>query len=142
MSVAVQPSPTPVNLSAKLVSVLKRTRGALRAHVQRIGAVVTVYPGGDVDAANREQWEQLLGEAAAATPSPGLLVIHTDGLDFMGCCAFAALEDVADRGRGHGISVCLVSRQPIVRRILAATGSGSLLPVYPDADTALGAVTQ
>jgi anti-anti-sigma factor len=140
MSVAVQPYPTPIGLSAKLASVLKKKPGALRAHVQRVGMVVTIYPGGEVDAANKEQWEQLLGEAAAATPSPGLLLIHTDGLDFMGCCAFAALADVADRGRSHGISVCLVSRQPIVRRVVAATGLGSLLPVYPDADTALGAL--
>jgi anti-anti-sigma factor len=134
MSVAVQPSTTPITFSAKHVSVLKRSRSALRAHVQRIGALVTVYPGGEVDAANKEQWEQLLGEAAAATPSPGLLVIHTDGLDFMACCAFTALADEADSCHSRGIGMCLVSSQPIVRRIVTVTGLGSQLPVYPNAD--------
>jgi anti-anti-sigma factor len=82
---------------------------------------------------------RLLREAAAATPTPGALVIDVDGLDFMGCCAFNALAEVADRCRRRGIRMCLVSRKPIVGRIIAAAALGSRLPVYPDADTALSA---
>jgi anti-anti-sigma factor len=139
MSVAVQPSPIPLTLSANLVSALNNPRGVLRTVAERDGTIVTVYAGGEVDAANEHSWQQLLGEAAAATASPGPLVIDTDGLDFMGCCAFTALAQEADRCHGRGIRMCLVSREPIVRRIITASGLGSRLPIYPDADTALSA---
>jgi anti-anti-sigma factor len=139
MSVAVQPSPIPLTLSANLVSALHNPRGVLRTLAERDGTIVTVYAGGEVDAANEHSWHQLLREAAAATPPPGPLVINTDGLDFMGCCAFTALAEEADRCLRRGIRMCLVSRKPIVRRIITASGLGSRLPVYPDADTALSA---
>ena len=139
MSVAVQPSLIPLNLSANLVSALNNARGVLRTVAQRDGTTVTVYAGGEVDAANEHSWQQLLREAAAATPRPGLLVIDTDALDFMACCAFNALAEEADRCHSRGIRMCLVSRKPIVRRIIAAAGLGSRLPVYRDAHTALSA---
>jgi anti-anti-sigma factor len=139
MSVAVQPFPIPLTLSANLVSALNNPRGVLRTVAERDGTIVTVYAGGEVDAANEHSWHQLLREAAAATPPPGPLVIDTDGLDFMGCCAFTALAKEADRCHSRGIRMCLVSRQPLVRRIITASGLGSRLPVYPDADTALSA---
>jgi anti-anti-sigma factor len=139
MSVAVQSFPIPLTLSANLVSALNNPRGVLRTVAYRDGSIVTVYAGGEVDAANEHSWQQLLCEAAAATPPPGPLVIDTDGLDFMGCCAFTALAEEADRCRRRGIRMCLVSRKPIVSRIIIAGGLGSRLPVYPDADTALSA---
>ena len=139
MSVAVQLSPIPLTLSANLVSALNKPRGVLRTVAQRDGTIVTVYAGGEVDAANEHSWRQLLREAAAATPPPGPLVIDTDALDFMACCAFNALAEEADRCHDRGIRMCLVSRKPIVRRIIAAGGLGSRLPVYPDAHAALSA---
>ena len=139
MSVAVQTYPIPPTLSANLVSALNNPRGVLRTVAQRDGSTVTVYVGGEVDAANEHSWQQLLREAAAATPPPGLLVIDTDGLDFMACCAFTALAEEADRCRRRGIRMCVVSRNPIVGRIIAAGGLGSRLAVNPDADTALSA---
>jgi anti-anti-sigma factor len=151
MSVAVQsspihltlrPSPVRLTLSANLVSALKRQRGVLRAHIQLFGTVVTVYPGGEVDAANTDSWRQLLREAAAATPSPGQLVIHTDGLDFMGGCAFNALAEEAYRCHSRGIRMCLVGRRPGLRQLVTASGLGSRLPVYPDAATALSAAVE
>ena len=139
MSVAVQPSPIPLILSANLVSALNNPHGDLRTVAQRDGTIVTVYVGGEVDAANEHSWRQLLREAAAATPPPGPLVIDTDGLDFMGCCAFTALAEQADRCHSRGIRMCVVSCKPIVRRIITAGGLGSRLPVYPDAHAALSA---
>jgi anti-anti-sigma factor len=139
MCIAVEPSPIPLSLSADLVSALNNPGGILRTVAQRDGTIVTVYAGGEVDAANEHNWRQLLREAAAATPPPGPLVIDTDGLDFMGCCAFAALAEEADRCRRRGIRMCVVSSKPIVGRIIALGGLGSRLSVYPDADTALSA---
>ena len=139
MSVAIQPSPIPLTLSTNLVSALNNPRGGLRTLAQGDGTIVTVYAVGEVDAANEHSWRQLLREAAAATPAPGPLLIDTHGLDFMGCCAFTALAEEADRCRSRGIRMCVVSCKPIVRRIITASGLGSRLPVYPDADTALSA---
>ncbi|MGZ8815502.1 MAG: anti-sigma factor antagonist [Mycobacterium sp.] len=113
---------------------------APRAIAQRDGSTVTVYAAsGEVDAANEHSWQQLLREAAAATPPPGPLVIDTDGLDFMGSCAFTALAEEADRCRRRGIRMCVVSRRPIVGRIITAIALGSRLRLYPDAETALSA---
>ena len=139
MSVAFQPFPISLSLSANLVSALNNPRGVLRAIAQRDGTTVTVYAGGEVDAANEHSWQQLLREAALATPPPGPLLINTDGLDFMGCCAFTALAQEADRCDRRGIRMCVVSYQPVVRRIITVAGLGSRLPVYPDAETALSA---
>ena len=139
MCIAVEPSLIPLSLSANLVSALNNPRGALRTVAHRDGTIVTVYAGGEVDAANEHSWRQLLREAAAATPPPGPLVIDTDGLDFMGCCAFAALAEEADRCRRQGIRMCVVSSKPIVDRIITVGGLGSRLLVYPDADAALSA---
>lgn len=124
-------------MSANLLWALKKPRGIVGTLVTRDQAIVTVHASGEVDAADKDSWRQLLREAAAATPSPGLLMIHTDGLDFMGGCAFTALADTADRCLIRGVRICLVSRQPIVSRIVNATGLAALLPIYPDADTAL-----
>ena len=140
MSVAFQSFPIPLILSANLVSALNNPRGVLRIAAQRDGTTVTVYAGGEVDAANEHSWHQLLREAAAATLPPGPLVIDTDGLDFMGCCAFIALAEEADRCRRRGVRMCVVSCKPIVGRVITAGGLGSRLPVYPDVDTALSAV--
>ena len=139
MSVAIQPSPVPLTLSASLVSALNSPRGGLRTVAQRDGSAVIVYAGGEVDAANGHSWHQLLREVAAATPPPGPLVIDIDGLDFMACCGFTALAEEADDCRRRGIRMCLVSRKPIVGRIIAAGALSSRLPVYPDADTAFSA---
>jgi anti-anti-sigma factor len=139
MSVAVQPYPIPLILSANLVSALNNPRSVLRTIAQRDGTTVTVYVGGEVDAANEHSWQQLLREAAAATPPPGPLVINTDGLDFMGCCAFTALAEEADRCRRRGIRMSVVSSKPIVGRIITAGGLGSRLPLYRDVNTALSA---
>lgn len=141
MNVAVQSSSIPLIFSANLVSALNNPNGVLRIVTQRDGTTVTVYAGGEIDAANERSWRQLLSEAAAATPALGVLVIDTDGLDFMGGCAFTALAKEADRCRGRGIRMCLVSRKPIVSRIITASGLGSRLPVYPDMDTAVFAAT-
>ncbi len=139
MSVAVECSPLALALSANLVSALGNKHSSLRTIAERNGSTVTLYAGGEVDAANEHTWQQLLREAAAATTPPGPLVIDTDGLDFMGGCAFTALAEEADRCRCRGIRMCLVSRRPIVGRIIAAAALGSRLRLYPNMDTALSA---
>jgi anti-anti-sigma factor len=76
---------------------------------------------------------------ATVTTAPGRLLIDTHGLDFMACCAFTALAEEADRCRRRGIRMCLVSRKPIVGRIITAGALGSPLRLYPDVKTALSA---
>ena len=141
MSVTIQPALVPIRLSASLALTLPYPPG-LRVVGERDGSTVTMYAGGEVDAANQHTWQQLLREAAAATPPPGPLVIDTDGLDFMACCAFTALADEADQCRDRGIRMCVVSCKPIGGRTIAACGLGSRLSVYPDADSALSAPLQ
>jgi anti-anti-sigma factor len=79
----------------------------------------------------------LLSEASAAAGPPGPLVIDISGLDFMGCCAYAALAEASERSRDRGVEMRLVSDQPVVPRIVRACGLSDLLPVDASVDEAL-----
>jgi anti-anti-sigma factor len=124
-------------LSTRLVYELGDPNSTLRATADRTGPAVLIHAGGEVDACNEHTWRQLLDEAAAAVSAPGPFVVDVSGLDFMGCCAFAALADEAARCRDRGVELRLVSHQPIVARILDACGLARMLPVYPSVDAAL-----
>jgi anti-anti-sigma factor len=135
VSVSIEYPSVPVILSADLAR--EPSRRALRITTERSSRGVTAHVGGEVDAANETLWRRLLREVSRAATPPGLVLIDTDGLDFMGCCAVTALALEADRCRQRGVDLCIVSRKPIVRRVIAATGLSSRLPVYPDVDRAL-----
>ena len=84
-------------LSSRLISELAQARSTLRATTERSGSAVIVSAGGELDASNDATWRRLLSEASAAAGPPGPLVIDISGLDFMGCCAYAALAEEAER---------------------------------------------
>lgn len=133
---------TPIShlmLSSRLISELAAARSTLRTIAERCGPAVIVHAGGELDASNEEIWRRLLSEAAAATSSPSALVVDTSGLDFMGCCAFAALAEEAERCQRRDLDLRLVSSQPTVARIVAACGLDRLLPVHRSVDDALSA---
>ena len=127
-------SPMP---SSRLISELAHARSTLRATTERSGLAVIVSAGGELDASNDAAWRHLLSEASAATGTPGRLVVDTDGLDFMGCCAYAALADEAERARQRGVEMRVVSSRPIVARIVRACGLTELLPVDSSVNAAL-----
>jgi anti-anti-sigma factor len=131
------PSFHPLVLSGRLISELARARSTLRATTERYGAAVIVSAGGELDASNDTTWRRLLDEASAAAGAPGPLVVDTSGLDFMGCCAYAALAEAAERCREHGVELRLVSNQPVVARIVKACGLSGLLTVDASVDAAL-----
>jgi anti-anti-sigma factor len=132
-------SPNHLTLSTRLLCELGNSHSKLRATTQRSGSAVMVYAGGEIDACNEATWRHLLSESAAAVSPPGILVIDTSGLDFMGCCAFSVLADEVHACRRRGIELCLVSVQPVVPRILEACEMSDRLPVYPTVDAALAA---
>lgn len=125
------------SLRANLSPAPRSTHVTLRVTTERSGPSMIVRVGGEVDAANEVIWRRVLGEAAAATSEPGPLVVDAQGLDFMGCCAYTALVDEADRCRRRGIEVCLVSQRPITHRMIAAGALDSRLHVYPDVEAAV-----
>jgi anti-anti-sigma factor len=124
-------------LSTRLVYELGDPHSTLRAITDRCGAAVIINAGGEIDACNEHTWRHLVSEAASVVTLPGPFVVDVSGLDFMGGCAFAVLADEAERCHRRGIELRLVSRQPIVARIVDACGLGGLLPIYPTADSAL-----
>jgi anti-anti-sigma factor len=126
-------------LSSRLISELAQARSTLRTTSERIGLAVIVSAGGELDASNEAIWRRLLSEAAAAAGSPGPLVVDVSGLDFIGCCAYAALAEEAERCRRRGVEVRLVSNQRVVSRVVAACGLSDSLPVDASIDTALSA---
>jgi anti-anti-sigma factor len=129
-------------LSTRLVYELGDPHSTLRATTDRNGAAVLINAGGEVDACNEHTWRQLVSEAASVVIPPGPFVVDVTGLDFMGCCAFAALADEAERCRDRGIELRLVSHDPIVARIVDACGLNAVLPIYPTADAALASAAR
>ena len=134
-----EPSFNHLMLSSRLISELAQARSTLRTTIERSDLAVIVSAGGELDASNETTWRRLLSEAAAAAGSPGPLVVDISGLDFMGCCAYAALGEEAKRCRRRGVEMRLVSSQPIVARIVTACGLSELLPVDDSVDIALSA---
>jgi anti-anti-sigma factor len=129
--------PTQVKLSARLVSELGDPHSGLRATIQRNGPVVIVRAGGQVDASNEHIWDRLVGEAAAVATQPGPFVVDVNGLDFMGCCAFAVLAAEAERCHRRGVELCLVSCDPAVARVIEACNLRDVLSLHPTTDAAL-----
>src|SRR5262249_2733877 len=105
----------------------------------RSGAAVLITAGGEIDACNEDTWRHLVSEAAALVTPPGPFIVDVSGLEFMACCAFSVLADEARRCRDRGVELRLISRQPIVARIVNACGLNDVLPIYPTADSALAA---
>jgi anti-anti-sigma factor len=134
-----EPSFNHLMLSSRLISELAQARSTLRTTIERSDLAVIVSAGGELDASNETTWRRLLSEAAMAAGSPGPLVVDISGLDFMGCCAYAALGEEAERCRRRGVEMRLVSSQPIVARIVTACGLSELLPVDDSVDIALSA---
>jgi anti-anti-sigma factor len=134
-----QPSFNHLMLSSRLISELAQARSTLRTTIERSDLAVIVSAGGELDASNETTWRRLLSEAAMAAGSPGPLVVDISGLDFMGCCAYAALGEEAERCRRRGVEMRLVSSQPVVARIVTACGLSELLPVENSVDIALSA---
>jgi anti-anti-sigma factor len=132
-----EPFSTHLMLSTRLVCELGDPHSTLRATTDHSGPAVLIHAGGEVDACNERTWRQLLDEAAAVVTAPGPFVVDVSGLDFMGCCAFAALAEEAERCRERGVELHLVSHQPIVARLVESCGLGRMLPVYPTVDAAL-----
>lgn len=134
-----EPSFNHLMLSSRLISELAQARSTLRTTIERSDLAVIVSAGGELDASNETTWRRLLSEAAMAAGSPGPLVVDISGLDFMGCCAYAALGEEAERCRCRGVEMRLVSSQPVVARIVTACGLSELLPVDDSVDIALSA---
>jgi anti-anti-sigma factor len=128
---------THLMLSTRLVYELGYPHSTLRATTNRSGPAVLITAGGEVDACNERTWRQLVSEAASVITPPGPFVVDVTGLDFMACCAFAVLAEEAERCHRRSIELRLVSRQPIVTRIVEACGLASVLHIYPTADSAL-----
>jgi anti-anti-sigma factor len=135
-----EPSSSHLMLSSRLISELAQARSTLRTTTERSDSAVIVHAGGELDASNEATWRHLLGEAAAAARPPGPLVVDTNGLDFIACCAYATLVEQAKHCQALGVELRLVSSQPAVKRIIGACGLSDLLPVDSTVDAALGAL--
>jgi anti-anti-sigma factor len=124
-------------LSTRLVYELGDPHSTLRATADRRGPAVLIYAGGEIDACNEQTWRHLVSEAANAVETPGSLIVDVTGIDFMACCAVEVLAEEAENLRRRGVALRLVSPQRIVARIVDACGLGTVLPIYPTADSAL-----
>ncbi len=120
-------------------STLADAASMLRFTIERRGSAVLLRAGGELGASNVVTWTRLLSAVAGATAAPGPFLVDTDGLAFMGSCAFAALAERSARCRRRGIELRLVGNQPIVARLIAAGRFEAELPLYRTVHAALDA---
>lgn len=113
------------------------SHSGLRAVTECTGSAVVVHVGGDIDASNEAGWQRLVNRSAAIAIAPGPFVIDIRDIEFMGSCAYAVLAQESVRCRRRGVSLRLVSGQPIVARTIAACGLRRLLPMYTTVEAAL-----
>jgi anti-anti-sigma factor len=123
--------------SRRLTSQFCDANSGLRAITECAGPAVVVHVGGDIDAANEAAWRRLLSRSAGVVIAPGPLVVNVSDLRFMGSCAYVVLGEEARRCASRGVSVRLVSAQPIVAQTVAVCRLTDLLPVYATVDSAL-----
>lgn len=123
--------------STRLSSQLGDPHSGLRAVTECTGSAVVVHVGGDIDASNEVVWQRLVSRSSAIAIAPGPYVIDVRDIDFMGSCAYAVLAQESVRCRRRGVSLRLVSSQPIVARTIAACGLRRLLPMYTSVEAAL-----
>jgi anti-anti-sigma factor len=109
----------------------------LRAVTECTGSAVVVRVGGDIDASNEVVWQRLVNRSASIAIAPGPFVIDIRQLDFLGSCAYAVLAQESVRCRRRGVSLRLVTNQPVVARTIAACGLRRLLPMYSTVEGAL-----
>ena len=113
------------------------TQSGLRSFTECTGSAVVVHVGGDIDASNDDAWQRLVSRSASIAIAPGPFVIDVRDVEFMGSCGHAVLAREAEQCRRRGVSLRLVSSQPVVARTIAACGLHRLLPIYPSVDAAL-----
>jgi anti-anti-sigma factor len=134
-AVAIEAFPEPS--STRLRSHFGDAQSGLRAVTECSGSAVVVHVGGDIDTSNETSWQRLVRRSASIAIAPGPFVIDMRDLEFMGSCAYAVLAQEAERCRERGVSLRLVSSQPVVARTIDACGLRRLLPMYASVDNAL-----
>ena len=127
------PAPSGMRLSAQFGD----PNSGLRSITECTGSAVVIHFGGDVDASNENVWQRMVSRSSSIAIAPGPFVIDVRALEFMGSCAYAALASEAVRCRRRGVSLRLVSSQPVIARTIAACGLGRLLPMYTSVENAL-----
>ncbi|OBJ56193.1 anti-sigma factor antagonist [Mycobacterium sp. 1423905.2] len=109
----------------------------LRSVTETTGSAVVVHVGGDVDASNEAVWRRLVTRNASVAIAPGPFVVDIRDAEFLGSCAYAVLAQESVKCGRRGVSLRLVTSQPIVARTIAACGLRRLLPMYTSVETAL-----
>ena len=127
----------PAPSSTRLSSQFGDLNSGLRSITELSGSAVVIQVGGDIDASNESVWQRMVSRTASIAIAPGPFIVDVRALDFMGSCAYAALANEAVRCGRRGVSLRLVSSQPVVARTIAACGLGRLLPMYTSVDNAL-----
>jgi anti-anti-sigma factor len=127
----------PAPCSTRLSSQFGDLNSGLRSITELSGSAVVIQVGGDIDASNESVWQRMVSRTASIAIAPGPFIVDVRALDFMGSCAYAALANEAVRCGRRGVSLRLVSSQPVVARTIAACGLGRLLPMYTSVDNAL-----
>lgn len=108
---------------------------AVDLDVERVGDVVIVHIGGEVDMLTTPMLTNVVGEQLAS--GPALLVLDMRGVGFLGSSGLAALVGAREQAQSKSIGLRLVSADHAVLRPLTATGLAELFDIYPDVETAL-----
>ncbi len=107
--------------------------------VRRRGEIVVLSARGQADAYTLPLWRQEVGKAVeTAAAGRGALIVDTTRLEFLSLRTLAALAQDAQRYRGDGVEICLVTPNPRIARL---AGDDPRIVHLPVCTTVVGALT-
>lgn len=125
--------------SAHAASSTRSPEQQLLFRVRRRGEIVVLSVRGQADAYTLALWRQEIGKAVeTAAAGRRALIVDTTRLDFLSLRTLAALAEDAQRYRGDGVEICLVTPNPRIARL---AGGDPRIVHLPVCTTVAGALT-
>lgn len=107
--------------------------------VKRRGDIIVLSVRGQADAYTLQRWRSEIGKAVeTAAAAGGTLIVDTTRLEFLSLRSLAALAEDAERYRGDGVEICLVTANTRIARLADIHPLMAYLPVR---STVVGAET-
>lgn len=107
---------------------------------ERTSGVLVVEIRGELDIGTVLRWTTVIEAAIGELPGPHLLAVDLTTLDFLSVRGARGVFEAMECCRGRGIACCLiVTPGSVVDRVVALTGLGGRVRVFPNRLTAIAA---
>lgn len=134
---AFSPTPTPATTAPQSADAAGTSDMRIDAE-RRADGVVHARVVGEVDLLSAPNLRKWIHEELTA---PARLVLDLDGVEFLGSAGLSVLAELAEEAAGSRLEWAIVASTRVVLRPLEATGLSEQVPVHPDVESAILAVS-